>query len=302
MQRFVAFVVLWLLPAAVVAQDMPLSQVLIEGKGWKLAAKDFKAIASLAVDKAGDVYVADPGAGVLRIRPDGTTHPTMAAKQTVSVGIAPSAVVPGHEALLTSSSKNGKTQVEAFTPANDAKGGVSYVVCEDIAMHSFVVARNGTFYCTAPGEQAVYAVAGGKKRKVAEGIARPTGLVLWPDQGTLVVADAAGKHLYAFRIEKDGSLTCKEGYYTLRLPAGQKESGAAGMCMDSAGRLYVASTVGVQCFDPTGRLNGVLLNPTTTPPTAVIFGGADLDQLYLACGDRLFVRETKAQGFVPPAK
>ncbi|MBL8796809.1 MAG: SMP-30/gluconolactonase/LRE family protein, partial [Planctomycetia bacterium] len=80
------------------------------------------------------------------------------------------------------------------------------------------------------------------------------------------------------------------------------ESGAAGMCVDAAGRLYVATTVGVQCFDPTGRLNGVLLNPTTTPPTAVTFGGPNFDLLYVACGDRLFARETKAQGFVPPKK
>ncbi|MCP6768797.1 SMP-30/gluconolactonase/LRE family protein, partial [Klebsiella pneumoniae] len=89
----------------------------------------------------------------------------------------------------------------------------------------------------------------------------PTGIVFTPDQGTLVVADAAGKHLYAFRVEKDGSLTGKEGYYTLRLPVGQQASGAGAMCVDTAGRLYVTSTVGVQCFDPTGRLNGVLLNP-----------------------------------------
>ena len=78
--------------------------------------------------------------------------------------------------------------------------------------------------------------------------------------------------------------------------------GEPSLVSDAAGRLYVATTVGVQCFDPTGRLNGVLLNPTATPPTGVALGGPDHDLLYIACGDQLFVRKTRARAFLPPEK
>ncbi|MBY0522244.1 MAG: SMP-30/gluconolactonase/LRE family protein [Gemmataceae bacterium] len=300
MRRFCFALIVLCSTAPAFAQDMPLSQVLIDGEGWKLISKDFRAISSLAVDRAGDIYVADPDSKVIRLQPDGKVAVTMGPKETRAVVVAPCRVVNGQESLLCAVNKDGNGTIEAFTSASSDKGGISYQVAKDLVVQSFVVAKNGTVYCTVPGEQVVYALSKGEKRKVAEGIGKPTGLALLPDGGTLIVADAAGKHLYAYRVEKDGSLTCKEGYYTMRLPAMQKASGAGGMTMDSAGRLYVATTVGVQCYDPTGRLNGVLLNPpgASLPPTAVVFGGPDHDTLYVACGDKLFARKTKAKGVV----
>ncbi len=157
-------------------------------------------------------------------------------------------------------------------------------------------AKGNIVYSADAAAKAIYAARRGEKpRVVAEGITKPAGIAISPDGGTLVVADAAGKHIYAFRVEKDGSLTCKEPYYTMRLPYMQKESGAGSMCFDSAGRLYVASTVGVQCFDPTGRLNGVLLNPPRTSPTDVALGGRDGSELFVRCGDQVFSRKTKAK-------
>ena len=97
--------------------------------------------------------------------------------------------------------------------------------------------------------------------------------MLWNDEGTLVVGDAAGKHLWAFRIEPDGSLSSKDRYYTLRVPAGQKESAVAGLVEDDKNRLYAAAATGVHVYDPTGRLCGVLLRPEAPPTTVVALGG-----------------------------
>jgi len=47
----------------------------------------------------------------------------------------------------------------------------------------------------------------------------------WRDGGTLVVGDASGAHLWAFRIEKNGDLSSPEKYYPLRLRYGDKRSG-----------------------------------------------------------------------------
>jgi sugar lactone lactonase YvrE len=253
MQRFLACVVLLLLPAITVAQDMPLSQVLIEGEGWKPSGKAEYLDVDVR-DAKGNRYQYSPNA----------------------------------------------REIVHFPPKTESK--IGKIISMKRTVGGMAVTRAGTLYFTAPDEQAVYSYRpGGKPGKITEGVARPTGISLWPDDGTLVVADAAGKHVYAYRVEKDGSLTCKEGYCTLRLPAGQKESGAAGMCMDTAGRLYVATTVGVQCFDPTGRLNGVLLNPSPAPPRVVAFDGPALEVLHML-SDRVYTRQTKAKGLPPPEK
>lgn len=161
--------------------------------------------------------------------------------------------------------------------------------------------RGGLTFTSSPAEQAVYVSdSSGQKRKVAEGLGSPSALALSPDEGTLVVADAAGKHLYAFRVEKDGRLTCKDAYGTMLLPHGSKASGAAGMTVDSAGRFYVSTPVGIQVFDLTCRLSGIIL-PPAAQPGALAFGGPDGHILYVRCGDQLYARKTKAQG-VPAAK
>ena len=160
-----------------------------------------------------------------------------------------------------------------------------------------LVAREGREYRVVPEERAVYLVGpGGAKRKVADGIAEPRGLVLWADGGTLVVGDAAGKHLFAFRVDKDGGLSARETYYALRVRS-KEASGVASLTLDDAGRLYAATREGVQVLDPTGRLSGVLLAPERAPVTYVLFGGGtERDLLYVTCNGKLYVRKTKARG------
>ncbi len=47
-----------------------------------------------------------------------------------------------------------------------------------------------------------------------------------------------------------------------------------GMAIDKAGRYYVTSALGIQIFDPTGRLCGVLPKPDPTQPlTSCILAG-----------------------------
>jgi sugar lactone lactonase YvrE len=128
------------------------------------------------------------------------------------------------------------------------------------------------------------------------GPASPSGVVLWPDEGTLVVGDRAGKHLWAFRVEKDGSLTCGERYYALRVKPGQTASGVTALTADSAGRLYACTPLGVQVFDPTGRLSGVLLKPGEGDLTAIAFGGEKHDTLFVLCGGKVYARKTQARG------
>lgn len=136
--------------------------------------------------------------------------------------------------------------------------------------------------------------------RTVPGVAQPSCAVAWLDGGTLVVGETTGRHLWAFRVEKDGSLSAGERYYPLRVRRGAANAGARALAIDTAGRVYAATPEGVQVFDPTGRLSGVLLKPCAGELTALSFGGAGQETLFVRCGDRVFARKTKAQGASAP--
>ena len=68
------------------------------------------------------------------------------------------------------------------------------------------------------------------------------------------------------------------------------------LMVDSAGRIYAGTKLGVQIFDPTGRLCGVLALPTPGDPEHLTFEGSAKDQLSMWIGDKKFTREMKAIG------
>jgi enterochelin esterase family protein len=67
------------------------------------------------------------------------------------------------------------------------------------------------------------------------------------------------------------------------------------MVMDANFRLYAATPLGVQVFDPTGRLAGVLLPPDKEEMTAITLGGKDADTLFVAAGDKIYSRKIQAK-------
>jgi sugar lactone lactonase YvrE len=68
------------------------------------------------------------------------------------------------------------------------------------------------------------------------------------------------------------------------------------MTVDADGRLYVATYAGLQVFDTTGRLSGVILKPQHQFLSNVTFAGPGLQWLYVTCSDKVYRRKTKATG------
>ena len=71
------------------------------------------------------------------------------------------------------------------------------------------------------------------------------------------------------------------------------------MTVDSEGTLYVATALGIQVFDPPGRLNAILNGPPGPSIGPMVFGGPDLDTLYAAAGDTVFRRRLRRKGVLP---
>ncbi len=82
----------------------------------------------------------------------------------------------------------------------------------------------------APGRIALVTPEG-EAREVADGLAFPNGLVVTPDNATLIVAESYGNRLTAFDIAADGSLSNRRVWADL----GQ---GGDGICLDAEGAVW----------------------------------------------------------------
>jgi enterochelin esterase family protein len=276
---------LWLLPAGAAAgQDMPLSQVLIDGEGWKEVRLPDVKPSALAADGKGRLILVDSGDRLVR----------WADGKTTTYGKRPSAVAGlcfGKDGGLYTSVPKQKAIV--FQGQTGGPGSLfDEAVARDVA-----VSPAGKVYFIDPVKKAVFLL--GRKDPVATEIGDPAGLAFWKDGGTLVVGDAAGKHLYAFRVGDDGGLDAREKYYPLRVRP-KEPSGVRALVIDDDRRLYAATNLGVQVFDPTGRTCGVINPPLRQPVTAIAFAGEKRDQLFIVCGGKLWQRKTKAKAAWPP--
>ncbi|MBI2804868.1 MAG: SMP-30/gluconolactonase/LRE family protein [Planctomycetes bacterium] len=140
-------------------------------------------------------------------------------------------------------------------------------------------------------DRKVVEVSIGKKKVVLKlpGLRAPNCLASWPDEGHLVIGESDGAYLWAVRIEKDGSLGPGDRYYSLRVRKGERLPVTA-ITMDASYLLYACTPLGVQVFDPTGRLSGVIAMPSKETMTAITIGGAKADTLFVAAGDRIWAR------------
>ena len=290
LRRFVScagVAAVWLsLLVPLAAQDMPLSQVLIDGEGWQLVAEGYKFTEGPAIDKDGTVYFVDvPESVILKIGSDGKAVPW--AKETGKA----SGLMFGPEGRLYAC-QGGTKKVVWYD--RDAK---PTVIAEDIAGNDIMVdAKGGVYVTDMGGSQVWYVAPDGSKRVVASGF-KPNGLTLWPDGGTLVVADWEKPALQTFRVEADGGLKFGEKYYgPVQIPAGQTMPGSDGMTVDDIGRLYVATHAGLQMFDPTGRPCGAIAKPQTKFLSNVKFGGPNFDTVYVTCTDRVYKRKLNTKG------
>lgn len=151
---------------------------------------------------------------------------------------------------------------------------------------------------------AVYYIApGGKLRRIADDIARPNGIQLSRDEKTLYVANTYGEYVLAYDIAADGSLGARRNFARLAGFAQTEtgpSSGADGLAIDAEGRLYVASSAGIQVFDNSGKALGIIELPKK--PQNLAFAGTDKKTLYIVGRGAAYRIATLTSGFKGRAK
>jgi gluconolactonase len=221
--------------------------------------------------------------------------------------------------LISVQTTPGRTRVGVIYPK-----GSEAVIAEgfDGRPNDLVVAKSGAIYFTVPGPVApppgaappaapaapfvpfvYYVPPGGKLMKAAEGIENPNGIQLSRDERVLYVNNTRGEYLLAFDIQPDGSLTNRRNFGTYEGVTKTEigvTSGADGLAVDNDGRVYAATSAGVQVFSPEGKHLGTI--PLSRSPQNLAFAGPDKKTLYVVGRGAAFKIQMQAQGFTGRAK
>ena len=173
-----------------------------------------------------------------------------------------------------------------------------------LAPNDLIVDAKGGIYFTDPGPRPVipgrkvpvYYLPAGHAQPivVSDEITRPNGLTLTRDGKKLIVDDTVGDTVFQFDVQPDGSAKNKRLFAVLHDVTAGQDSGADGMALDRAGRVYVTSTTGVQVFDAAGKYLGTIHVPRQ--PANLAFSGPGKQTLYITAREGLYRLKMAAQG------
>ncbi len=223
--------------------------------------------------------------------------------------------------LISVQTTPGQTKIGVIYPK-----GTEAVIADNFDGKPFgrpndlVVSTKGGVYFSEPGPNvppgtpppappplppAVYYVPlGGKAIKIADGIERPNGIMLSRDEKTLYVNNTNGEYLLAFDVSSDGTVTNRRNF--AKYQGGAKNasrvyvSGADGLAIDEAGRVYSATAAGVEVFDEKGAHLGTI--PLSRAPQNIAFAGKDKKTLYIVGRGSAFKVDLETPGFKGRAK
>lgn len=273
------------------AQDTSLHDYLIDNEPWKEVVTGHTFTDGLCTDAAGNLWFTDVKAGKGVYKLDTASgqvalvHDNLPGISGLQFG-ADGKLYATHnkEQRVISIDKDGKVDVLA-----------TGVKCNDL-----VVSKKGFVYVTETPTKRIHCIGPDKQHRIVdEGhVTKPNGISISTDEQTLAVSDYGGKHVWTWRIEADGSLTAAAPYMTMQTVVGKAEAAGDGMTTEEKGRWFVTTDLGVQIFDPAGRLSGIIEKPVATGKVvSVEFAGRDHGRLFVAAGDKIFSRKLKVTGY-----
>lgn len=280
-------------------KNATLAALLISGEEWQLVSQGHRFTEGPSTNAKGEVFFNDvPGGKTFKISLDGTVSEFIKdTKRADGQAFGPDgalySAVPSIESIVKRDASGQETVVADGFKGNDV-----------------VVGSNGNIYVTNPGvgapdQSRVWLIKpNGEKKIVDTGLLFANGITMSPDQTLLYVDDMRSHWVYCYQIAADGTLRAKQRFDYLHVPDTADDSGADGMRVDSDGRLYVATRMGVQIADQAGKVQCIIPTPNRVISN-LTFGGENFDVLYVTAGDKVFKRKLKVKGafaWMPPHK
>jgi gluconolactonase len=273
------------------AQDKPLPSIGPVGQVAKLHS-GFKFTEGPAHDADGNVYFSDiPNNRIHKVDTDGKLSTFLEDSQGCN-GL----MVDAKGRLVACQGAAGKliaidVKTKAITTLAEQVDGKPFKGPNDL-----VIDKAGGVYFTAPGESSVlYIDAAGKTSRIISNLARPNGVILSPDEKTLIVLPSGQPEVMAYPVEAPGKIG-KGRVFCMLEQNNKSRPGGDGLTVDTQGNLYFTkpSLSAIQVVSPEGKTLGFLKFPEE--PANCTFGGKDLKTLYVTARTSLYTVRTEATG------
>jgi len=287
------------------AGDDALVKILPQQGGWELVLDKLGFTDAACSDEEGNFYFSDLGnAKLYKVASDGSVTVWFEGNPKISgMKFGPDGRLYAASQGSVGGAKDEKKTIVAIAP--DSKKLI--VIATDVTPNDLVVSKSGWIYFTDTGAgQVIMCPTQTEKlprpRVAAGGINKPNGIGLSPDGKFLIVSEYGGTNAWSFAVNPDGTLSAGERYMDLRAPVNRADSGGDGLAVDEQARAFITSNVGIQMFDATGRLGGVIAKPSDKTCVSVAFAGPDRSWLYACASDKVFRRKTLTRGVFLPGK
>ena len=284
------------------------TDIVVPGKGWTRFGEGIESANGLAVDRQGNVFVADsiftvsekavPRIVKPRIVKLDAQGKTMVFKnlkyECGCMAFGPDGRLYACEVDIGAEERH----IVAFAP-----DGTESHIAKVSFRCDFVVSRIGGTYYTEIGYNGLSFVPAGGDQRGTQAFRGDNGTPLFYgglkllSGGTfLAAAQFAGRWVWSFRVHPDGSLSDGQPFYRLETDDQQTDISARGMAVDSDGLLYVATELGIQVCDQEGRTAFIIANPPAGSVEYLDFGGPDRRTLFATAGGKLFSRPVRHKG------
>jgi gluconolactonase len=275
-----------------------LADLLLPGQDWELVGSDYRFTEGIAVNATGQVFFQD-------IANSKTYQADLSGKLKLLD-------LDAKKASGTSFTTDGRRVVTA----GGTKQVISYdrtgkqaILADSLTGNDLVVGKNGNIYITQPDgmerPSKIYLLKpNGERLVVDEGLRFANGLAFTPDQSQLYIAESASQWIWIYRVNDDGTLSYKQRFGWLHAPDTAPNAWADGLKCDTAGRVFVATRLGIQVMDQLGRVNAILPLPAGQASNCC-FGGPGFNIMYVSCGDKVYRRKLNTRGannFEEPVK
>jgi enterochelin esterase-like enzyme/sugar lactone lactonase YvrE len=262
--------------------------IILPKESWETAAEGYNDVCGLACNSKGEVFFTDIiNNKIYRIGLDNNLK-VFAADAGHCNGLSFGA---GDE-LYSISAKTGKIM------CYDTSGKRS-VYAEGVHGNYILAIPGGGLYVTGndaadkPGK--VWLIKKNEKKVVDTG-EKFTGLAITPDRQFLAAADGLSHWAFSYQIANDGTLSNKERFFWLYTQDWSNSSDAQSICYDREGHLYIATSSGIQVCTWDGPTQVILPLPVGSRVNSICFGGANLDEIFASCGDKVYKRKLKTHG------
>ena len=257
---------------------------MIPGADWQQISSGHESVDATTCNAAGVVFFSDSRAG--RIYRMGDDNKTRVFKEFPS-RVSAMRFGPDEKLYLVKENR----QIVRID-----EQGTEEVEVADQRSHRLVTLPQGCYFSDDVQNKIYWCSYAGAVKEAFNLSERPAAMLPAADQASMHVALAGQQSTLQFTIADDFSLVHRQRFGHLHLPYLETSSGVTAMVTDDQGRVYVATSLGIQVLDQLGRVQLILSKPSRAPVSGMVIAGPFRDMLYASDGQTVFARKLKIKG------